>query len=221
MMIINNWYTLTEIPLNVIDEIIQVEAARRKQEELRKEKEMESLNRKVVDIDGDIPIEKLMELQQRLKNKSTTEETQVKSFISKKNTLPTNSYNQTKPAISTHSSPSYSPSHDADFFNFKPSQKPIEQPSKQKQDTVSSNLFWNTGATSKPASSDVKRSNNREMNPKSDVFSDFFSGGNNKLAEQSNKSNDIYDYFFTKEEPKAESTGKTIKKSNETNLLDL
>lgn len=183
---------------------------------------MESLNRKVVDIDGDIPIEKLMELQQKLKNKSTTEEAQTKSFISKKNTLPTNNLNnQTKPLFSTHSMPSYSPSHDGDFFNFKPAQKPNEQASKQKQDTVSSNLFWNTGAASKLASSEVKRGNSGEMNPKSDAFSDFFSGSSTKPAEQTNKSNDIYDYFFTKEETKAQSSGMTNKKSNETNLLDL
>ena len=36
-------------------------------EEVVKEKEMERMNRKVVDIDGDIPIEKLMELQKKLK----------------------------------------------------------------------------------------------------------------------------------------------------------
>lgn len=36
-------------------------------EEVEKEKEMERMNRKVVDIDGDIPIEKLMELQKKLK----------------------------------------------------------------------------------------------------------------------------------------------------------
>ena len=36
-------------------------------EEVEKEKEMERMNRKVIDIDGDIPIEKLMELQKKLK----------------------------------------------------------------------------------------------------------------------------------------------------------
>lgn len=69
-------------------------------------------------------MEKLMELQQKLKNKTTSEETQAKSFITKKNTLPTNIPNQAKPIFTTHSVPSHSPSHDADFFNFKPATKP-------------------------------------------------------------------------------------------------
>ena len=44
---------------------------------------MESLHRKVVDIDvdDDIPIEKLMELQKKLKNKST-EVVETKTFVS-------------------------------------------------------------------------------------------------------------------------------------------
>ena len=35
---------------------------------------MEVLHKKVVDIDGDIPMEKLLELQQKLKNKNVKEE---------------------------------------------------------------------------------------------------------------------------------------------------
>lgn len=37
-----------------------------------KEKELEVLNRKVVEFDGDIPMEKLMQLQNKLKNKEVT-----------------------------------------------------------------------------------------------------------------------------------------------------
>lgn len=63
-----------------------------------------------------------MELQQKLKNKAQIEDVQTKSFISKKNTLPNNTH-AVKPLSSIHSMPSHSPSHDTDFFNFKPAQK--------------------------------------------------------------------------------------------------
>lgn len=53
---------------------------------MRKEKELEILNRKVVDIDGDIPIEKLLELQNKLKNKETTSQNKNSSFITSKDT---------------------------------------------------------------------------------------------------------------------------------------
>ena len=39
---------------------------------------MKKLNKKVVDIDGDIPMEELMKIQQKIKSKETEE---VKSFV--------------------------------------------------------------------------------------------------------------------------------------------
>jgi hypothetical protein len=47
---------------------------------------MAVLNRRVVDFDGDIPIEKLMELQNKLKSKDTQSEIKQASFITSKET---------------------------------------------------------------------------------------------------------------------------------------
>lgn len=48
---------------------------------------MAVLNRRVVDFDGDIPMEKLMELQNKLKNKEGHNEIKQASFITNKETL--------------------------------------------------------------------------------------------------------------------------------------
>lgn len=46
---------------------------------------MQQLNKKVIDLDGDIPMQKLLELQKKLKNKETVE-TVKSTFITSKET---------------------------------------------------------------------------------------------------------------------------------------
>ena len=51
---------------------------------------MQSLHKKVVDFDGDIPMDQLLELQKKLRNKSGEEEVHSKTFITNKNAIKSN-----------------------------------------------------------------------------------------------------------------------------------
>lgn len=158
----------------------------------------------------------LMELQKKLKTKETQEESHTKTFVSKKNTTPQPSQvTQGKALYSSNPMPNQSTPQNQHFDNFGKAQpqpqKPSGQASKQKQDTISSNSFWNSGSVPKP-SVEVKKSSG------GDDFANFF--GANSIPQQN--PNDIYDYFFSKEEPKNQAIpSNPPKKQNETNLLDL
>lgn len=158
----------------------------------------------------------LMELQRKLKAKETQEESHTKTFVSKKNTMPQPSQvNQQKVLYSSSPSQNQGLPQNQPFDNFGKAQsqpqKPAGQASKQKQDTISSNSFWNSASVPK-SGAEVKKSS------EGDVFDNFF--GANSIPQQN--PNDIYDYFFSKEEPKSQAIpSNPPKKQNEANLLDL
>lgn len=109
-------------------------------------------------------MEKLMELQKKLKNKEPSEEVQTKTFVTKKNTMPqTNQPNKTVYSSNSNTTKTVS---NQEFFNFSQpqTQKAVPSTTKPKQTTVDSNSFWGSVPTSKPPSQ-VK---------KDDDFADFF-----------------------------------------------
>ena len=130
---------------------------------------METLNRKVVDFDGDIPIEKLMELQKKLKNKEPQEEAKTKTFVTKKTNPPQINQPIKTPFVNTNSNQGQSANQQ--FFNLSQPepQKSWQSPAKQKQETISSNSFWGSVPAPKPFSAVKKTSG--------DDFADFFGGG--------------------------------------------
>lgn len=136
---------------------------------------MAVLNRRVVDFDGDIPIEKLMELQNKLKNKEGLSEGKQASFITSKETQlikegkfhaqsrPINQYQADKQQI------------------MQPPQPQIQ--SKPKQESFDMNTFWNPSASKSASNS----SNSF------DAFSSFFSSSSQPAAKKQNSNTDMYD----------------------------
>ena len=170
---------------------------------------MQTLHKKVVDFDGDIPMEKLLAIQQKLKTKNVKEE-QEKSFT-EGNII--KSSNQGKPLFAKVSANQKTPVQTS-----QPSQIPtkvVPESSKQKQDTIAANSFWATGSAN-------TASNPKQEASKVVAFDDFFGAAPSKPQPKTQAPNqsDMYDFFFPVSEQKPEQKPQQ-KKSTETNLLDL
>lgn len=120
-------------------------------------------------------MEKLMQLQNKLKNKEVTVQAKS-SFVTSKDTKlikEGKTLAQVKPVIQNV------PNKQSQT-NFVP------EPAKPKQDSFDMNSFWNP-ASSKPASSTAN---------KFDAFSNFFPTSNQPPAKKQTSHSDMYDEFF-------------------------
>jgi hypothetical protein len=138
------------------------------------------LNRRVVDFDGDIPMEKLMELQSRLKNKEGPVEAKPASFITSKETQLIKEGRMLAQSRPTNQVPK--PHHPQQS---QPPQQP-QQPQQQsqpraKQESFDINSFWNPSAKQP-----VSTSSN-----KFDAFSNFFQTST-EPAKKQNSLTDMY-----------------------------
>jgi hypothetical protein len=120
----------------------------------------------VVDIDGDIPIEKLLQLQKRLQSKGGTEEFESKTFVNEKNVI--KSSNQGRPLFMNVSAKQNSPQQSI--------QTSVPAAKKPEPKTAVTNNFWGTGQTNAMTAS------SKAQPKKVDSFDDFF-GGSTKAPE--------------------------------------
>ena len=131
---------------------------------------MEALHKKVVDFDGDIPMDRLMQLQQKLKHKNNSE-VETKGFVSESSTI--KSTNQSKGLFMNVSAKQNVGDHAKPVVPAKV--EPMGQ-QKEKQETISSNNFWTTSGGAK--------GNVNQNNAKTVSFDDFFSAPSSKPQEK-------------------------------------
>ena len=158
---------------------------------------MAVLNRRVVDFDGDIPMEKLMELQNKLTNKEAQNESKQASFITNKETQLIKEgkvHAFQKATLPQQPTPQYN--------------QPQAPQVRHKQE-VNMNSFWSPAGT---------QSTSNGAN-KFDAFSSFFATSNEPAKKQNSLPADMYDEFFS--EKSTPPPAKLASSGNQVNLLDL
>ena len=141
--------------------------------------DIEKMSQKIVDIEGDIPMDVLMELQKKLKKNNGPEE--QTSFINSKETKKiqqTNHSNQVKPTQAQSQ-----PHKTFDPF-------PKASPPQKNQESMDMNAFWTVN----------NKASQQSGNEKFDSFANFFPTSNNSTSQPQkqpkNEGSEMYDFFF-------------------------